>query len=445
MDATRTSCQALRTLLIALCALLAAPTGAEAKKSSKKYEKDIAFALKHIEKDCKHFFKTKGIDWKKVSKEMKKAAKQVESDEDHVGLLLRLLARLRDGHSRIEAPSRGAQIPWPESLKVRLHAPGLYLCVVGKKVYAKVTFGPAKAAGIEPGSEILSIDDTKIDKWLPERMAKLRDTRSFSTEHQALFHTCHWGLGEPQGTRIEIQFKTPKGKKKKRTITVEKHRLFVLGPAALPEGIQSTDDLNYAKTKAGNGYIHVRRCKRSVVEQMDKALENLGDVPGLILDFRGNSGGSFDHEALFGRFVPQGETIKFKKRYASAGPKSFTGNMVVIVDGTVVSAGETASGMLKEDGRAYMIGESPTAGMSSGKKTLDLPSGVCKLYYSVSSNMGRFNKGQGIEGIGVPPHEVVSFDPKDLAAGEDTLIKRAEALLADFPKNDVPYKVPKRR
>ncbi|MCP5068421.1 MAG: hypothetical protein GY946_17815 [bacterium] len=444
MDSAHEPRRMLRTLLIALCVLLAAPAGAQAKKS-KKYEKDIVFALKQIEKDCKHFFKTKDIDWKKVSKEMKKAAKAVDSDEDHVGLLLRLLARLRDGHARIEPTSRDAKVPWPEFLNVRLHAPGMYLCVVGKKVYAKITFGPAKAAGIEPGAEILAIDDTKIDKWLPERMAKLRDTRSFSTEHQALFHTCHWGLGEPQGTRIEISFKTPKGKKKKRTITVEKHRLFVLGPAALPEGIQSSDDLNYAKTGSGFGYIHVRRCKGTVVAQMDSALAALGDVKGLILDFRGNSGGGFDHEALFGRFVPDGETIKFNKRYASAGPKSFTGNMVVIVDGTVVSAGETASGMFKEDGRAYMIGESPTAGMSSGKKTLALPSGICKLYYSVSSNMGRFNKGTGIEGIGVPPHEIVSFDPKDLAAGEDTLIKRAEALLADFPKNDVPYKAPKRK
>jgi C-terminal processing protease CtpA/Prc len=445
MDTASKPRRALVLPLIALCALLAAAPDAQAKKKSKRYEKDIAFALKELEKDCKHFFKTKDINWRAVSKEMKKAAKQIETDADHVGLLVRLLARLEDGHARIEPATKDAVVPWPESMKTRLYAPGMYWCQVGERVYAKVTFGPAKSAGIEPGSEIIAIDGTKIHKWLPDRIARLRDTRSFSTDHQAHFHTCHWGLSEPQGTRLKVAFTTPAGKRKDRTITVDKHRPFVLGPAALPEGIQSTDDLNYAKTKAGFGYIHVRRCKGTVVEQMDQALAALGDVPGLILDFRGNSGGGFDHEALFGRFVPQGESIKFNKRYESAGPKSFTGNMVVIVDGTVVSAGETASGMFKEDGRAYMIGESPTAGMSSSKKTLDLPSGICKLYYSVSSNMGRFNRGQGIEGIGVPPHEIVSFDPKDLAAGADTLIKRAEALLADFPADDVPYKAPKAR
>ncbi len=38
------------------------------------------------------------------------------------------------------------------------------------------------------------------------------------------------------------------------------------------------------------------------------------------------------------------------------------------------------------------------------------------------------------------PHELVEFDPKDLAAGRDTLILRAEALLAKFPADKVPFK-----
>ena len=41
--------------------------------------------------------------------------------------------------------------------------------------------------------------------------------------------------------------------------------------------------------------------------------------------------------------------------YASAGPKPYGGPVVVIIDAGVRSAGETASGMFKEDGRAYEI------------------------------------------------------------------------------------------
>ena len=152
-----------------------------------------------------------------------------------------------------------------------------------------------------------------------------------------------------------------------------------------------------------------------------------------------NGGGGFDHDALMGRFIPEGKSISFVKGYESAGPNPYGGPVVVIVDAGVRSAGETASGQFKEDGRAYMIGESATAGMSSRKTEIDLPSGLFRLRVSIHSNKARFNLGRGIEGIGVVPHETLPYDPKDLAAGKDTLILRAEALLKRFPQNDVPY------
>ena len=159
----------------------------------------------------------------------------------------------------------------------------------------------------------------------------------------------------------------------------------------------------------------------------------------LVLDFRGNSGGDFDHEALFGRFLPAGTTWQGGVRYSSAGAHPYGGPVVVIVDATVRSAGETASGMFSEDGRAYMIGESATAGMASQKTTIELPSKLFALYVSIGSNKGRYNEGKGLEGIGVIPHEIVPFDPDDLDAKVDTLIKKAEALLAKFPQKSVRY------
>jgi hypothetical protein len=53
--------------------------------------------------------------------------------------------------------------------------------------------------------------------------------------------------------------------------------------------------------------------------------------------------------------------------------------------------------------------------------------------------MGRFQDGKGIEGLGVAPHELVEFDPADLANERDTLIVRAEQLLAEFPQDRVRY------
>ena len=69
---------------------------------------------------------------------------------------------------------------------------------------------------------------------------------------------------------------------------------------------------------------------------------------------------------------------------------------------------------------------------------IELPSKLCSLHVSVASNKGRFQGGKGLEGIGFIPHEIVPFDPKDLAAKRDTLILRAEALLGSFGKDGFP-------
>lgn len=401
------------------------------------YAADVDFALEALEEKCGHFFKLKGIDWKSVSKQMRKDAKAVSTDQEHLVLLWRLLARLRDGHARVEPMERGKDVRYPE--QPAKTGPGFFLCVSGKKVLIKNTWGDGAGAGLEAGMEVVKIDGEKPLKWLGARVEELEDQISFSTDHQAMFYACHWGLADPIGTRRKLELKDAKGKKKKRTLTYSKASTVPWGPAFFPEGTESAGDVNYAVTENGWGYLHVRRCKGELPAQIDRALAAIGETPGMIIDFRGNSGGGFDHDAVLGRFVPKGKTMSFAKKIPSAGEAPYGAPVVVIVDATCRSAGETGAGMFKEDGRAYMIGESPTAGMSSSKTTIELPSGLFALYVSVASNKSRFQGGRGIEGIGIEPHELVAFEAGDLAAGKDTLILRAEALLAKFPQSKVPY------
>ncbi|MBL8749728.1 MAG: hypothetical protein JNK78_11250 [Planctomycetes bacterium] len=401
------------------------------------YRADVEFAIDAVETQCKALLTSKKIDWRKVTAPLLAESKKTKTAEAHLLLLWRLLARLQDGHAEVRPLERGKDVKL--ELPDRSGSPGLFLCRVGDAVHVKNVWGAAEAAGIVAGAEVLKIGGVAADVWLRQRQAQLADLVSFSTSQQGSFFTCHQGLADAPGTRLELEVRQG-SVRKARVVEYRKGSQVPNGPAFPPAGLKGDKDVFCATTSKGNGYVHVRRCKEDLPAQMDAALAALGDVPGLVLDFRGNSGGGFDHEALFGRFLPKGTKWLVGSGYESAGDRPFGGPMVVVVDGTVRSAGETAAGMFGEDGRAYLIGESATAGMASQKTTIELPSRLFALYVSTSSNKARFQGGKGIEGVGVTPHEIVPFVPADLAAGRDTLIERAEALLAAFPQQQVRYR-----
>jgi carboxyl-terminal processing protease len=408
-------------LLLALLSLAAG--------GAKPAAEDAAFALDHIEKKAGHFFRQKGIDWRKVRAEIGRTAAKADGNQAHYEVLVRLVARLRDGHAYVKAADSVKDLAWPGPKFEK--GPGLFFCTSGSKVLVKNSWAGAEAGGVSAGMEVLEVDDLPARKWLDRRIEEISDTSSFSTDQQAEYFACHWGLAGEAGSTLKVKCRGLDGRTKQATLTRNNGSFVAQGPAFMPGGLQGTGRQAFGRTKAGLGYIHLRDTPQDLPAQVDAMLKGIGDVPGLILDFRANGGGGFDHEAFMGRFVAKGKVLNGGGgvRYESAGENPFAGPVVVIVDAGVRSAGETASGIFKEDGRARMIGESATAGMSSSKETLELPSGLFSIYFSVAGNKGRFNGGRGIEGIGVVPDPIVPYDPKDLAAGVDTLIQRAEDLL----------------
>ena len=431
-------------LALPLAIALARSTGVAARgpNDDVDYVADIEHAVDRIGEECRALLDAKEIDWKKVGREFVKAAKKTKSDDEHFVQLVRLLARLRDGHAEARWLPKDRSPVLPEEWRTEKEGPGMFWCTIDGDLYVKNAWNAAEDNGVEPGMRIVTVDGEKAEKWLQARIEELSDVISFSTEQQARFFACHQGLADVPGTRLKLELVGVDGKKTKRTITITKANPTPWGPAYAPEGTQNSNeakDLYFAKLPQGYGWLQIRRCKEDLPRQIDVALEALGDVDGLILDFRGNSGGGFDHEDLMGRFVPKGSSLDFAKHYESTGAHPYGGPIVVIVDATVRSAGETASSIFREDGRAYLIGESPTAGMSSQKTTIELPSGLAELYVSTNSNLGRANGGKGLEGIGTIPHELVEFKATDLAAKRDTLIRRACELLADYPVREVPY------
>ncbi len=418
------------------------PTPAETARAGI-FAQDVEFLLEELPKRAGHFFELKKIDWEPVRKEFREAVKEVTTEEEHLKLCQRLLARLKDGHAAL----RDLKVKWPdESRGRRWTGPRVHLLVIGEKVYVRTAFGPAAARGIKTGQEVLSIDGVPARRWLERKAASMQDESCFSTDHQTLYAACHWGLADWEGTPIAFELRDPEAGEVK-TITIVRQggpNFAPLGPLAPPQGLKREGRQLYGKTAGGFGYIHLRDVPGNLPEQLDVMLEAIGEAPGLILDLRANGGGGCDHAAVMGRFLPPGESWG---RATGQGARPFTGPMVVIYDAGARSAGETIGGMFKEDGgRAYTIGDTPTAGTSSQKTTLPLPSGLFSAYFSIHSNMGRYNQGRGIEGIGMAPAEITPYDPADLVAGIDTQIRLAEERLRQgLPEEAVGYVPPGHR
>lgn len=403
------------------------------------YAKDIAFLLDELPHHAGRFFKLKQIDWDAVRAEMMAAVPAVTTDSEHLVLCSRLVARLKDGHAGLV----DMKAPWPdESNGRRWTGPRVHLVVIGDGVFIRAAFGEAAQAGLQPGQQVETIDARPARKWVDDTVARLSDRNGYSTDHQALHAACHWGLADWSGTPVTFVIREEDGPGREVTLVRNGGPNFApIGPVQFPQGVQTLGRHSYGKTPGGFGYIHLRDVPDELPAQLDTMLGGIGEATGLIVDLRGNGGGGCDHAAVMGRFLPKDT---FWGEYESAGEKPFTGPIVAIIDAGTRSAGETVAGLIIEESRGYGLGDTPTAGMSAAKMSLPVPSGLFSARFAVRSHMSRWNKGRGLEGIGLSPTETLAYDPAELLAGGDTQIRRAEALLATgFPPDSVDYAPPK--
>ena len=174
--------------------------------------------------------------------------------------------------------------------------------------------------------------------------------------------------------------------------------------------------------------------------EFDAALDALMDAPGIILDLRGNGGGStFISDRIAGRFLdrpftygrdefrarlPQrGWRDHFDYRVTPRGP-TYTGLLVLLIDEYNFSTVEQFIVALADSGRATTVGR-PTAGGSGNPLTFRLPGGGMVRF---SAAAFRRNNGARIEGAGIAPDVRVAWTVADFPAGRDPDLEAAERV-----------------
>lgn len=176
-------------------------------------------------------------------------------------------------------------------------------------------------------------------------------------------------------------------------------------------------------------------------ESMNELLERVKESKALVLDLRGNGGGSIEAlRTVGGAFFPDemelGSEVgrRGPKPFKSRKPKSkrfYSGTLVVLVDSASASSAEVLARALQLEKRAVIVGDR-TAGAAMIAEHVPLASGnEMKFFvYGVAVTIAdlRMRDGESLEGRGMTPDEIVLPSGDDLREGRDPAMARAAAL-----------------
>src|ERR1051326_4146765 len=192
---------------------------------------------------------------------------------------------------------------------------------------------PAYRAGIHPGDVIVAVDGKPTDNLGTTEVADM--------------------LKGPKGTQVRV------------TIVREgapKPMDFVVTRDEIP---RYSVDIHFL-VKPGIGYMHITQFQETTEHEVEQALDQMGDLKGLILDLRQNPGGLLSEGVgVADKFLSKGAVIVShhgrsspEKVYRAAhgnGGRNYP--LVVIVNRGTASAAEIVSGAIQDHDRGLIMGE----------------------------------------------------------------------------------------
>jgi carboxyl-terminal processing protease len=368
-----------------------------------------------------------GVDWLVQRSVFRSQAADAHGPQELYALLRRMLASLKDAHTRVYAPEEKFEWQHP-----RFVSAGVSLREVeGQPTIVSVDPGSEAArAGVRPGDVIESVDGEPALSVL-ER--KLRDEAGSSTAQAARSRAMAFLLtGEPN-TSVQVVWRNIDNKKFSASFRRQWHqRNFVL-----------------QITRRGNrAVVEIDAFTWPITRDFARALKGeLRHVRGIVLDLRNNGGG--DAEAVAGiasYFLPPATRIgEFTNRAGNVALSLETGAalsadriaasnvpLVVLTSNRTSSAAEVIVAALQEAHRATAIGGETCGCVLAIRTRHALPDGgeldISELDY-------RTAKGVRLEGRGLLPDESVTLKRRDLYSGHDRVLELALAKLKDLSAN----------
>ena len=365
-------------------------------------------------------FALKGIDWERVGRELLPRVDGVETEEQFGRLVEELVARLEDSHAVVlsgtatpPAPDFPEWDPWLACLEDDRGRP---------VVYSVPRTSAAWKAGVRPGMTVVSVNGVPAAEALDRWMGRQRRYVGYSSDRALRYDAFRLFHRQPErGAKVSLALEGVDGRTTTVDLTADARRWYIPRLPVPVAGIEDGGaDVQSVLRKDGIGYIHVRRIRQGFDVSLDQALTALGDVKGLILDVRGNSGGGFDTRTAFRNFDPAPADGSAPHRPHYRGP------IALLIDERCISAGEGWASWFVANKKARLFG-SATSGASSRKETFTLSNGLYKVVVPVKAYHGFLDR--PIERRGLEPDVAVRCTAADLSQGKDTVAEAAAAWL----------------
>ena len=254
-------------------------------------------------------------------------------------------------------------------------------------------------------------------------MQRQKTCYGYSSERYLRYDAARMFLRQDtKGAMVTLELEDGDGRKSQVELAADYRDWYISRLPVPRKGIDDGGaDVSWALLEDRIGYIQVRRMKPALEASLDQALESLGEVRGLIIDVRGNSGGGFNPQTAFRNF-----DLAAAGKIAPQRPQ-FKGPIALLIDERCISAGEGWASWFIANERARVFGTT-TAGASSRKAIYTLSNGLYKVEVPVKVYNGFLDR--PIERRGLEPDVQVRCNARDLAQGKDTVAEAATRWLA---------------
>ncbi len=379
------------------------------------------------------FFGRINVDWDAEYMAFLSQVREAKTTEEYYRVLTRFVAILRDGHTRLVAPSE---------LNDRLYAvaPITTRLVEGKVIVTEVEDKTLAAKGIVPGVELVSIDGRPVLDFAKAEVEPY--VFGFAPQDRSGWIYGIELLRGPLDTPLNLSFRLADGGMissiaRRRTnrggyfpeTPIPSEFKMLPGNIAYLRIQEFTDDAaartlraNIATVAKASGLIiDIRLNGGGRDENMSAVLAILGDQPFAGLNWR-----SRDYVAAVRswRQMPGWKRSTYgKQQFNSA--VHYTGPVIVLTSGTTYSSAEHFVTGIRTMKRGTIVGE-PTGGSLSNPMVFQLPGGGMCL---IGSKDDYYPDGQLFNGVGIVPDVSVPPTIADIRAGRDRALERAVEML----------------